>query len=918
MSRRTRKYLFTIAALALWGQMVFSVSLRNGYPQEPEKVDSTKQSSATVNKRQVAREARRHQATAVAGDTTAGRVNLQDTTRGDSLQARPFVPGDTAKKKSTAFLDDVISGKNKDSLVYDVKNKMVYIYREGDIIYQDMNMKADYMKIDMETRNINAYGIADTAGKMSRPEFLQGGTSYTMDTIVYNIKTKKAKIKGVATQEGEGFLIGRSVKKMPDNTINIADGKYTTCDAIDHPHFYLAMTRAKTIPGKKVIVGPSYLVMEDVPIYFLGLPFGFFPMTSGRKSGFIVPEYGEEYVKGFFLRNGGYYFAFNDYLDMTVRGGFYTLGSWETSLASRYMKRYKYSGGFDFRYSKDIIGEKGAKDYVNMSNMSVNWTHTQDPKFRPNSTFSASVNFSTSGYAKYGSTNMNDYLNTQTNSSIAYSKSWAGKPFSLSTNFQHSQNSNDTTVSLSFPNVVFNVSRIFPFRRREAVGKQRWYEKISLSYTGNLANNVKVKEKDLFTDKMFKDMKNGVNHVIPVSTSFNLLKYINFSPSANYNERWYFQKIDKQWDPTQNQVVNADTTYGFYRLYNYSFSASASTKIYGTYQFGKKSPVQAIRHMMTPNISFSYTPDFGTSKYGFYKTVQSDSTGRLTTYSPFESGMYGVPGRGRSASISFSLTNTLEMKVLSKKDTSGVRKIKLIDNLSISSSYNFLADSLNLAPFSLNLRTTIYGNFGLNLSATLDPYQVDEKGRRINKFLIEKGKIGRITNTGWSFGYTFNSKKASQPAINDINSGTPITPPEYTDFFADPNNKIDPVTQRQMMTAQYYEFAIPWNLGFNYSMSYTNNGIKKNVSQTLGFNGSVTLTPKWGLTFNGGYDFEARKITPGVFTVNRDLHCWQMSFSWVPVGFRKSWSFNIGVKSAMLQDLKYDKRSSFYDNLYDQ
>ena len=335
------------------------------------------------------------------------------------------------------------------------------------------------------------------------------------------------------------------------------------------------------------------------------------------------------------------------------------------------------------------------------------------------------------------------------------------------------------------------------------------------------------------------------------------------------------------------------------------------------FTFGKKSPVQAIRHVMTPSISFSYTPDFGDPKYGYYKPIQSDSTGTISYYSPFEGGMYGLPGRSRSASISFSLQNTLEMKVKSKKDTSGVKKIKLIDNFSISSSYNLLADSLNLSPFSLNLRTTIYGNFGLNLSATLDPYEVDEKGRRINRFMIKRGKLGRITNTGWSFGYTFNSKKSNQPAANDINSQGTL-PPDDPEFFTNPEvQELDPNTRRALMTSQYYDFSIPWNLGFNYSLSYTNNGIRKNVIQTLGFNGSINLTPKWGITFNGGYDFESRQITPGVITIARDLHCWQMNFSWVPVGFRKSWNFNIAVKSAMLKDLKYEKQNSFYDNLYD-
>ncbi len=849
----------------------------------------------------------------------------------DSLPADSLTMLDTAKREKKSFLDDIITGRNKDSLVYDVRQKMVYIYREGDVTYQDMNLKADYMQVNMDTKNIYAYGIADSVDasgnripddsiKQTRPEFIQGGSSYTMDTITYNISSKKAKIKGVATQEGEGYLIGKDIKKMSDNTINIANGKYTTCDNVDHPHFYLAMTRAKVIPGKKVIVAPSYFVMEDVPIYFLGVPFGFFPMNKGRQSGFIMPEYGEEYVKGFFIRNGGYYFAFNDYIDVAATAGIYTLGSWEAALASRYIKRYKYSGSFNFRYSKDIIGEKTDADYVNMGNFNVTWSHQQDPKFRPNSTFSAQVNFSTSGYAKYGSQTMDQYLNTQTNSSISYSKTWAGKPFSFSTNFQHSQNSQDTTVSLSLPNIVFNISRIYPFRRRgdKAVGKQRWYEKISLQYTANMANNVTVKEKDLFTEKMFKDMRNGIQHTIPISTTMNLFNYINISPSANYTERWYFRKINREWNPETNSVENADTTYGFYRLYNYNLSVSATTKIYGLFQFKGKDPIiRAIRHVMTPSISLSYTPNFGDPKYGYWQAYQTDSTGTIGYYSPFAENYYGVPSRGQSASLSFGLTNTLEMKVRSKSDTSGTKKIKLIDNLSINGSYNFLADSLNLSTFSINLRTTIYGNFGLNVSATLDPYQVNERGQRINQFMIRKGKLGRITSASTSFGYSFNSSKSGRAAINDINSGMGPTPTAYTNFFDTQGQQLDPNTRRALMTSQYYDFDLPWNLSFNYSFSYTNTGITKNVTQTLGFNGSLNLTPKWGVTFNGGYDFEQKKITPGVITINRDLHCWQMNFSWVPVGFRKSWSFNIAVKSSMLQDIKWDKRSSYYDNLYD-
>ena len=914
MRLKKAKYILLLLCLIPFGQLVFS--RERAYPASSDESflqDTAGRDSLTENA------AIEHAAAdSVPGlDSSATpQYAAADSAAG---AARDTSKKDTAQRKS--FLDDVISGKNQDSLVYDLRNKTVYIYEKGDVDYQDKNLKADFMKINMDDKIIFAYGREDTTTKTNtRPEFTDGGSTYQMDTITYNIATEKARIKGVTTQDGEGYLKGSRVKKMPDNTINIANGKYTTCD-LDHPHFYLAMTKAKTIPGKKVIVGPSYLVMEDVPIYFLGLPFGFFPTMSGRHSGFIKPTWGEEAIKGFFLRDAGYYFAFNDYMDMTVQGGFYTLGSWQASLASRYVKRYKYRGGLNFYFSKDIIGERDEPDYVNMNNFNLQWTHQQDAKFRPNSTFSASVNFSTSGYSKYGAQTINDYLNTQTNSSISYSKSWAGTPFSLSTNMQHSQNSQDTTVSLSFPNVVFSVSRVYPFRRKEAVGKQRWYEKISFTYTGTLGNNVKVKERDLFTDRMFKQMKNGVNHNIPISTSLNLLNYINVSPSANYQERWYFRKIDKEWDPVSRSVVNGDTTTGFYRLYDYSFSVSATTKLYGTYQFKKTAAVQAFRHTLTPTISFNYRPDFGAAKYGYYKYVQSDTLGNMRRYSPFEEGLYGVPSAGRSAGISFGLTQTLEMKVRSNKDTSGFRKIKLIDNFSITSSYNFLADSLNLAPFSINLRTNLFKNVGLNVNATLDPYQIDANGRKVNKFMLRKGKLGRLTSVSTSFGYSFNSKNlgsSSPAAINDINSGTTEVPPEYTDMFTQPGyNQIDPFTRRQMMSATYYDFSIPWNFGFNYSFSYTKPGLQANIVQTLGFNGSVNLTPKWGVTFNGGYDFGSKKITPGTFTLTRDLHCWQMSFNWVPIGFRKSWSFTINVKASMLKDLKYDRNSSFYDNFYD-
>ncbi len=835
-----------------------------------------------------------------------------DTLRRDSVK-KPRPAG--------AFLDDPISGKNTDSLVYDVRNKMVYIYNQGDITYQNSNLKADYMQINMNNKLIHAYGKPDSLeGKpiITKPQFSEGSATYQMDTITYNLDSKKAKIKGVATQQGEGWLIGGSVKKLPDNTVNIEHGKYTTCDETDHPHFYLAMTKAKVIPGKKVITGPAYLVLEDVPIYFLGIPEGFFPINMGPKSGLLMPTYGEEYTKGFFLRDMGYYFTMGDYADLALRGGFYTLGSWEVSAASRYVKRYKFSGSFNMEYSNIKTGEKGEPDYIQQSNFRLQWTHSQDPKANPGSTFSASVNFATSGYSRYSATNLNDILATQTNSTISYSKNWAGTPFSLSANMAISQNSQNKTISITLPNIVFNVSRIYPFKRKEKTGKDRWYEKISMQYTAKMTNSVTASESEIFSKKTLENMRNGIEHTIPVSASFNLFNYINLSPSVNYNEKWYFKKVEFNWNPTTNQTDTLQT-YGFYRLYNYNVNVSASTTIYGMYDFTKKNrerKIQAIRHTLSPSFGFSYAPDFGDQKYGYYKTRQIDSTGRTATYSPYSGNAYGVPSSGRAMSLNFALSQNLEMKVLSKRDTSGVKKIKLIDEFRISGSFNFLADSMGLSNIPISFRTTIFENFGINLSATLDPYRVTPEGKRYNKIFFP----GRIVSAGWSFGYTFKSRQdRSEPAMNDITS----IPPEYMNPFYDPYGHMDPVLRRQYMSQSYYDFSLPWNFGFNYavnySISYTNNGTtgyKKNITQTIGFNGSVNITPKMGITFQGGYDIMNNKLTTSSISITRDLHCWQMSFSWIPFGYHRSWSFNIGVKAASLADLKYDKSQSMYDNMY--
>ncbi len=869
----------------------------------------------------------------------------------ETVSSRPVIappvldslPADSIRQdsvKQNNFLDNVISGKNTDSLIYDVKNKLVYIYKDGDVNYGNMNITADYMRVSMDSKLLYAHGISDTLGNSTRPVLTEGNAKYTMDTVNYNIETQKGKMKGIATQEGEGFLLGDDVKKMHDNTIHIHDGKYTTCDDPNCPHFYLAMTKAKVIPGQKVIAGYSYLVLEEVPIFFPGIPEAFFPISSGRTSGFIIPSYGEEWIKGFFLRDGGYYWAINDHIDLTLLGGIYTKGSWELSARSSYTKRYKYNGNFAIRFSNDVVGEKGESDYSKGSNFHVAWTHSQKPS--PVSNFSASVNLSSGGYSKNNSQSISDYLNTQTNSSISYSTSFPGTPFSLSTNMSVSQNSSDptnATYMISFPNAVINMSRINPFKRKEGAGKQRWYEKIALSYTGTIGNSVTTKEKELFQEEMFKNMKYGIKHTIPVSTSMNVLNYINISPNANYNERWYFRRIDRAFD---NGEMQRDTTYGFYRVYDFNAALSASTTVYGTWEFTNPNVfLRAVRHTVTPTIGVNFTPDFGDPSYGYWKTVPTDETGTKTeTYSPFANESYGVPGRGPMGALTFSLKQTLEAKVLSKTDTTGTKKVKIIDDFTVSGNYNFLADSLKLSDLNLSLRATIPGlkNFGINLQAVWDLYEwkeIDGVVRKVDRLAFGSGGMGHITRTGWSAGYTFNGGQqgagagaagggagAGRTAINNINTHSPlgINDAEFhsvNPFYFDPDNPMDPLARRDLMVGTYYDFSIPWSFGFNYTISYNNNLGKKTVNQSVTFNGNMNLTPKWAITFNGGLDLQQMKMTPILFTLTRDLHCWQFNFNWVPIGYRRSWSFNISVKSQMLRDLKYDKESSHYDNLND-
>lgn len=856
-------------------------------------------------------------------DSTATVVSLPTTdtiSLIDSALLKELLPDstarDTAKKKQRKpFLDDMIYTKNSDSMVYDVVNGKMYLYNKAEATYSKNKLNSDYMEVVMATSQINAKGVLDTTtDKFTRVNFDEGGKKYEMDSMSYNLKSSKAKIKGVFFQEGEGIIHGEAIKKMEDNVINIKGGKYTTCD-LEHPHFYLSSSKAQLIEskgGKKIVIGPSYLVMEDVPIPLI-IPFGFFPIMQNRNSGIIIPELGEESKKGFFLRRGGYYWAVNDYIDLAVRGSIYTLGSWDANIVSNYRVNYKYNGNFSFVYANDVIGEAGAPDYLKMKNYDLQWSHQQDPKFLPGSTFAAKVSLSAPTYDKYNG-NVQQSINAQTNSTVAYSKSWAGTPFSLSVNLQHSQNNQDSSVLMSLPNFQFTMSRIYPFQRKNGIGKKRWYEKISLSYDLSLNNEVKTTTTDFLTDKMFDNMRYGIQHRIPLTTSFNLFKYINISPSLNYNEKWYFTRINKAWSPEENKVIIQDTTKGFYRVYDYSASLSLSTIIYGMYSFGEGKAVSAIRHVVTPSIGISYTPDFGAPKFGFYRTVQKNASGDLEYYSPYEQGIFGGPSRGQSGLLTFSLNNNLEMKVRSKTDTTGYKKIKIFESLKLSSSYNLLADSMRLAPISISANTSLFKGLALNINATLDPYIYDERGRT-KKFAWRNGSAGRITNLSLTFGYSLRSFFGAEG--EGSGTGTETLPRDFTpeEQVQMANMGIDPIQARQMMAPQYYNFSVPWNVSFNYSLSYGHSGMQAaKITQTLQLNGNVNLTPKWGVTFTGGVDMDAWKLTATSISITRDLHCWQMGFTWVPVGFQKSWAFNINVKSSVLQDLKFKKSSGFLDN----
>ena len=852
---------------------------------------------------------------------------------------------ETIKQKSNQ-IDAEIDYTAKDSVVF-CANGTGYLHGQSDITYKNINLKADYVRVKMDSSLLFAKGITDSLGtKIGEPVFKEGESEYTSKELNYNLKTKKGYIKQAVTKQGEGYILSDRTKKTSADILCIAGGKYTTCDNHEHPDFYLSLSKGKVKPGGYIVTGPAELVVCDVPLPIV-IPFGFFPFTDKYSSGFLMPTFQDELTRGFGLVNGGWYFAISDYMDMEIRGDVWTKGTWALSASTQYVKRYKFRGNFSFSYREDVTGEKDMADYSTSKNMSIRWSHSQDAKANPNFTFSSSVNFSTSGYNR---SNINTYANpaiiseNTKGSSVSFSQRFPDSPFSLSGSMLINQKSQDSTLSLTLPNISISMSRIYPFKRKNAVGNERWYEKISMSYSGTLANSInKVNENKLLTSSLTRDWQNGMRHSIPVSATFNLLKYINVSPSANYTERWYLQSINQKWDKT-NQKILTDTVYGFHRVYDFNIGVSASTKLYGYFIpirsiFGDK--VDRIRHVMTPSIGFSYRPDFGDPMWGFYGTYQKTTTADPTNpttvqYSHYQGSLYGSPGTGKSGNINFSLGNNVEMKVRNDKDTTGTApfiKVSLIDNLSISGGYNLAVDSMQWSNFSTNIRLKLGKSYSLSLSGGFDPYMygLTSSGYpvRINKLRWENGQFPRFLGTSTSYSYTFNNETFKKKDKNKTNGKKT----DSNDLNNTKNDGANPNLSDKKDTDKdkdkvekgedgYEKLKIPWSISINYSLRYGNTSVfdkskmdyQMAFTHNLSFSGNLALTSKWNISASTSYDFTAKQFTYTNVNITRNLHCWTMSGNIVPFGPWKTYSFHIGVNASMLQDLKYDKRSGYEPN----
>lgn len=849
----------------------------------------------------------------------------------DSLAA------DTTKKKEP--LDAPVIYEASDSIVF-TKEGYAHLYGEGKVNYQNIELTSAVITMNMDSSTVYATGVTDTAGvETGSPIFKDGETPYESKIMRYNFKTKKGFINSIVTQQGEGYVTSEEGKKGANDEIYMRHGKYTTCDNHEHPHFYLKLSMAKVRPKKNVIFGPAQLVVEDVPLP-IAVPFGFFPFNSSYSSGFIMPTYGDEMNRGFYLRDGGYYFAISDQMDLKVLGEIFTKGSWGLSAASNYNKRYKFSGSFNASYLVTKTGEKNMPDYSVSKDFRIQWSHRQDAKANPNSSFSASVNFATSSYDRSSLSslyNPQQYSQNTKASSVSYSRNFPEIGLNISGAFNITQNTRDSSLSMTLPDVNISLNRIYPFKRKKSAGDERWYEKISLQYTGSITNSISTKDNLLFKTPLTQ-WENGMQHKIPVSATFNLFKYINIVPSFNYTERWYLRKVKQSYDasPTSRDHVKRDTINGFNRLYDYNLSLQMNTKLYGMYKplFMKSKELQ-IRHVFTPTVSYTYTPDFGKSRYGYYDTyTYTDEDGEVRTveYSPYEGAVYGYPGKNMSQNISFSIDNNIEMKMKSDKDTTGYKKISLIDQLGASLSYDVANKKWSDLSMNLRLKLTKSYTFNMNASFATYAYQFDENGNVVvgDRTEWSYGRFGRFQGYSGSFSYTLNNDtfkklfgKKDEDEKNKDNKGKEENEDEETEEETEEQNNNSNMRKTEKASVDsdgYLAFKLPWSVSLSYSYSIREDRSKDiniktmrypySLTHSLNVSGNFKIGSRWNMTYSTGYDFTSKEMSMTTLNITRDLHCFNMSCGLV-FGPFTSYNFSIRANSSMLTDaLKWDQRSN--------
>ncbi len=869
-------------------------------------------------------------------DSLARDTVLNDTVQADTLDS------DTAEV-SKSVLDFPVNYTASDSVTFESGLGNANLYGDSKVTYTNLELDADWITMNLDSSIVHAVGRPDSTGKVrNQPIFKQGSDQYEPERISYNFKTRKAFIDNVYTEQGDGFMISEESKRDAEGVMYVRHGKYTTCNA-RHPHFYLALTRAKMHPGKNVIFGPAYLVVEDVPLP-LAIPYGFFPFSKKYSSGFIMPTFGDESIRGFYLRDGGYYFAINDKIDLKLIGEIYTKGSWGLSAQSNYRKRYRFNGNFFLSYQNTVEGEKNMPDYSKSTSFKIQWTHRQDAKANPTQSFSASVNFATSNYERNNLTSMYNpvnYTQSTRTSSVAYSKTFERIGLTLSGSFNMSQNMRDSSLSMTLPSLDITLARFYPFKRKKAAGKERWYEKIAVSYTGSLSNSINTKEDLLFKSNLIKDWRNGMRHSVPISATFSLFNYINITPQFNFTDRMYTHKVMRHWDERAQREVN-DTIWGFQDVYNYDMSISATTKLYGFYTplFGKK--IQTIRHVFTPTVSFNYAPDFGAGRYGYYASyVKTDADGNVSTvnYSPYSGSLYGVPGQGKTGSISMDISNNIEMKVRTKNDS--LKKISLIDELGASLSYNMAAKRQPWSDLSMRVRIKTPWNYTFSMNAVFATYayEFDENGnvREGDRTEWSYGRFGRFQGMSQNLSYTFNNETFSKLFGWGRGRGEESTDEEdETEDVGDTN--IDPERkkleresarkepeQAEVDEDGYLKFKLPWSFTVSYGVTLSENrdgriNVKTmrypyKLTHTLNFSGNLRISDGWNLTYSSGYDFNYHRLSMTTASISRDLHCFSMTAS-VVLSPYTSYNFTFSANASELADvLKWKKQSSYSSNI---